>query len=377
MRKLSLLVIAVAFMLTAIAPSTASAQGACGGGNTINALVHGWQRLGVADDAIALTGNHVGVDGSAIGLAHSGFEWAIVVQSGWSANYTCIGGHFKFVGMAWHSKGDRVLIPKKGAPKPGGKAKWVNAHFPPNCGNKRGRIKVRVPAHKKHKKAKKCKCAKPKPPSCEAQGLVTVAGNCVTQQQSARMACEAKGSGYNWDQNTNQCQQIQVVCGNVVIISGDNNTVDQGGNCNTQPPPCSCPPPPCTNNCTPAPPTMEVKNVTTPQEVYDDGETYPNVCADVTAPNGDSITLVFSVVNPSDHTQSGIGTMVGQRTFTFTSQGFDHICGATYQAPNTLDANGRQEQIEATAHDNSNTSVANASGFSQPFTIMNRPPNPV
>jgi hypothetical protein len=131
-----------------------------------------------------------------------------------------------------------------------------------------------------------------------------------------------------------------------------------------------------TTTTPPVSPTMEVKNVTSPEEVNSDGETYPNLFGDVYGPNGDSITVVFSVVNPNDHSQGGLGSIVGQRSFIFTSHGYDRIGPSTYQAPSDQTAVGRNDQIEVTAHDNSNPSVKDASSFSLPFPIKAPPVNP-
>jgi hypothetical protein len=115
---------------------------------------------------------------------------------------------------------------------------------------------VKHPPKKKppKKKPPKCKChhkhKKPKKPSCEAMGMITVAGNCVQQSNNAKQECEAKVGG-TW--NGNQCSIIQINanCSNVVVGNEPGSTVNQGGNCNTtieegpccSPPPCECKPP--------------------------------------------------------------------------------------------------------------------------------------
>jgi hypothetical protein len=144
----------------------------------------------------------------------------------------------------------------------------------------------------------------------------------------------------------------------------------------TQPGTTTSPPPPTTTTTTTtqAPPTQTVKNVTSPEEATADGAVYRNLCADVFAKNGDSITLVFSVVKTNDHSQSGFGSIVIQRSLTFTSNGFDRICGFAYQAPTDSTAVGQSDQLEATIHDNTNTNIKDASAFSQPFKIIASPP---
>ena len=128
----------------------------------------------------------------------------------------------------------------------------------------------------------------------------------------------------------------------------------------------------------PPPPTMQVKNVTSPQEADNDGETYPNLFADAYTPNGDSITCTVGVADPNDHSQSGFGSISGTRSFTFTSHGYDRVGPYTYQAPNdgTGDVVGQYDQIEVTCHDNSDRSVQDAQGFSKPFQITAAPGNP-
>lgn len=99
---------------------------------------------------------------------------------------------------------------------------------------------------KKHP-PKKCKCKKHKPkkkkpkPTCEAQGMITVAGNCVVQSNNARQECEAKVNG-TW--NGNQCTIVQINANCSNVVAGENTNVEQGGNCNTivTEPPCMCEP---------------------------------------------------------------------------------------------------------------------------------------
>jgi hypothetical protein len=123
----------------------------------------------------------------------------------------------------------------------------------------------------------------------------------------------------------------------------------------------------------PPPPTMEVKNVTSPEEVYSDGETYPNLYADAYTPNGHSITCVIGVVNPNDHSQSGYGSILAPRSYTFVSAGYNRVGPYTYKAPADTSAIGKYDQIEVTCHDNTNSAVANASAFSLPIPIRQPP----
>jgi hypothetical protein len=334
MRKLSLLVIAVAFMLTAIAPSSAFALGNCGGfSSSPQNMLKQWQRLGVTSDGYRLirSGGYSSTDYPSIArlVSQRGIK-APLAHATLVRNTACGGGRMVPFGSKVRPKGYpmAVMLPQKYSKGDLCHKRSRTCHSVKVkvfafgqllCDNGTHQIVVVVILVKVHK-------AKPKPKkpvlTCEAQGLITVAGNCVTQSQWARMQCESKGSGYQWDQNTNQCQQIQVVCGNVVIISGDNNNVTQGGNCDTQQPPCSCTPPPC-STCTPPPPSPPaVSNVTQPQEGYVH-ETYPNFKANVTAPAGDAVKVVVGA-------RFGVGY-----TMTITSSGADTVTG-TYTAPTDL-----------------------------------------
>ncbi len=118
---------------------------------------------------------------------------------------------------------------------------------------------------------------------------------------------------------------------------------------------------------------MQVKNVTSPEEVDNNGETYPNLYADAYTPNGDSITCVVGVTDPDDHSQSGFGSIVGARSFTFVSHGYDRPGPFTYKAPQDALAVGQYDQIEVTCHNNTDRRVADAQGFSKPFQIHEAP----
>jgi hypothetical protein len=237
--------------------------------------------------------------------------------------------------------------------------------------------------------------AKPKKPPVKP----TVPGSCNVTNSPGGTACSTityvnvcgTQVVYNGDQKdivtwTNQyiadhCQPTVStnVCSNSAAINygkpGDCVIVTQA-----PPPPCNCtptPPPPVTPPVVvPPTPTMDVKNVTSPEEVNNDGEFYPNLFADAYTPNGDSITCVIGVTNPNDHSQSGFGSISGQRSFTFVSHGFDRVGPYTYQAPTDTTAVGKYDQLEVTCHDNSNVNVKNASGFSQSFQVIATKPSP-
>jgi hypothetical protein len=208
----------------------------------------------------------------------------------------------------------------------------------------------------------------------------------VPKTQSPQEFCVTNLKG-SWNSDTNTCSIQQGNCSQAVIIIGNNNNVTQGPiTCTTPPAPCNCTPsvppvvvppivipPPVV---VPPTPTMDVKNVTSPEEVNNDGEIYPNLYADAYTPNGDSITCVIGVTNPNDHTQSGLGSIVGQRSFTFTSHGYDRVGPYSYQAPTDSTTVGLNDQLEVTCHDNTNKSVKDASGFSRPFPIIATKPSP-
>jgi hypothetical protein len=208
----------------------------------------------------------------------------------------------------------------------------------------------------------------------------------VPKTQSPQEFCVTNLKG-SWNSDTNTCSIQQGNCSQAVIIIGNNNNVTQGPiTCTTPPAPCNCTPsvppvvvppivipPPVV---VPPTPTMDVKNVTSPEEVNNDGEFYPNLYADAYTPNGDSITCVIGVTNPNDHSQSGFGSISGQRSFTFVSHGFDRVGPYTYQAPTDTTAVGKYDQLEVTCHDNSNVNVKNALGFSQSFQVIATKPSP-
>jgi hypothetical protein len=121
------------------------------------------------------------------------------------------------------------------------------------------------------------------------------------------------------------------------------------------PPECSCAPPPVK----PTPPT--VKNVTQPQEVYVN-ETYPsNICADVSAPAGHNVKVVFSAKFGS----------FPDSTFNY-SGGFARPC-KTYHGPGDVTPTGH-DVITVTVYDITTSLTDSAS--SDPFEILRSPANP-
>jgi hypothetical protein len=104
-----------------------------------------------------------------------------------------------------------------------------------------------------------------------------------------------------------------------------------------------------------------VNNVTQIEFVYI-GSDYPNICADITAPSGDSLTVTFSAVTGNFPSAS----------FTFVSVGSNTVC-TTYFAPtNTADAGS--DTITVTATDT--TTHLYGVGQSEPFAVEVAPSNP-
>ncbi|HVX58389.1 MAG TPA: hypothetical protein VG964_01495, partial [Candidatus Saccharimonadales bacterium] len=98
-----------------------------------------------------------------------------------------------------------------------------------------------------------------------------------------------------------------------------------------------------TTTTTSAPPTCKVQSVEAPEEVYNDGETRP-IRAQVTAANGHSITLTFTV--PTHY-----GTFYSPTVGPFTSSGSDQK-SATYTAPKDDTSAGKTETVTVSCHDN-------------------------
>lgn len=143
------------------------------------------------------------------------------------------------------------------------------------------------PKHKKHKKS----VPTPKPlPSCESQGMIGTAGNCVQQTNSAEQNCSVSGGKWNHTEQKCKITQINVNCGNVVVVEEVEGPVSvnqpKSENCKTEivEKPCGCSPVP-----KPEPPV--VNNLQEVQEVYVEKSSL--ICADVYAPAGDELTITF------------------------------------------------------------------------------------
>jgi hypothetical protein len=168
----------------------------------------------------------------------------------------------------------------------------------------------------------------------------------LTQKVSLRMFVKTKGRSTvrlygKLVDKANVKAQAKVHCENAFIIV-------------TTPPSQ----PPTQQPAKPTPPT--VKNVTQPQEVYVN-ETYPNICADVSAPNGHNVKVVFSAKFGS----------FPDATFNYTG-GLARPC-KTYHAPGDVTPTGH-DVITVTAYDI--TTGLDASASSDPFPIPRPPANP-
>lgn len=142
--------------------------------------------------------------------------------------------------------------------------------------------------------------------------------------------------------------------------SCETQTVSSGGNTfvftnrKTTPPP---PPPPA-----PQPPALV--NQVNPEEIFADGETYPNICVTVLGKSGNSITVVFGATYGS----------FAVSTVTITSAGTNRVC-TTYKAPNDSSVVGKSEVITYDAVDNT-TGLRAQQVQSQPVPIKAAPANP-
>lgn len=108
--------------------------------------------------------------------------------------------------------------------------------------------------------------------------------------------------------------------------------------------------------------------ITQPQEIFANGEIYPNICADIYGVKGHSLTVTFKPFK-----KKGYGSF-SPSTLTFTSTGYNKAC-TTYKAPDKDSAAGRYEQIRVGVHDN----IVGLYGWpssSVPFPILAPPPRP-
>jgi|GEM_PF-3354066 hypothetical protein len=165
--------------------------------------------------------------------------------------------------------------------------------------------------------------------------------------------------------NLSTAVQANINCGPVVTTTTTQpgTTVTQPGTTVTQPGTTQTTSTTTTTTTTPAQPPS-VSNVTSPEEVYANGETYPNICVDAFGKNGNSLTVVFS---------ANFGSFPSS-TFTFTSSGYDRIC-TTYKAPNDATAVGKNDRITVNVHDNT-TGLSGQSAQSMSFPIKAPPPRP-
>lgn len=128
--------------------------------------------------------------------------------------------------------------------------------------------------------------------------------------------------------------------------------------------PVPAPTPTLTPAPAPAPQAPALSNPTNPEEIFSNGETYPNICVTVSAKAGNNIILTFG---------SKFGSF-STSTITFTSTGVDKKCGI-YRAPLDSSAVGKSEVISFNAYD-STTGLRATEVTSMPFPIKAPKVNP-
>ncbi len=115
------------------------------------------------------------------------------------------------------------------------------------------------------------------------------------------------------------------------------------------------------------------------QEVYNDGELYPNLSGMLNSPVGDTISCALSVVNETKD-GPGAGSIQDPTSYTFTSTGNNQVVGTwVYVAPNDNggDASvGLNNYLKLVCTDLSNTKVTPATAYSLEFPVMATPPRP-
>jgi len=197
--------VVLAFSVGAISfmPNMARAtvfSGACGGGSNVHDFIVGAQHHGVADDVIATTGSHVGLDGNDVQLLAKHNIVAVYTTRGvWVENFTCEDGHYVDLhAQKYLPPGTKLYMAQKSAPKPG-QSKTVHEAFDESCGNRNtGNIPVRRPGHKhrhhrhhrhhhRHHHKPKPVQPSPQPPTQNCSGnngsgsVGSVTGNCSSQ----------------------------------------------------------------------------------------------------------------------------------------------------------------------------------------------------
>ncbi len=210
-------------------------------------------------------------------------------------------------------------------------------------------------------------------------GYTVQNGNCVN---IAAQAC-AVNYGGQWNAVTGICTVIQGNCSTLIVINGSGNTVNvtYNNSCNTtvttQPAPTTTttmPPPtttttqpPVTTTTMPPPPPEQpptIYGLTLPENgAISIGGSSP-VCAFITAPAGDSLSVTF--------TSDSIGDFSPATQPPVTSTGTNQVC-ATYLAP-TNPADFGSDTYTVSVYDS--TSKHSALKTSPSFTISPPPSRP-
>lgn len=233
-----------------------------------------------------------------------------------------------------------------------------------DCGNPfSGYAWINIFVHVTVKKTTKPAPA-PQPPAivCASGYELNSLNQCVQQTNESSESC---GNNQVWSSTGCITVQVNNNCG-TVVINGVDVTVS-GDNCSTT-----------TTTPTSPTPTITVNNVTSLQEVYNDGETYPNLYADVYSPEGDTITCVMAVFDAANQSISNLGSIYGTRSYTFTSAGYNREGPWTYQAPDdgTGAVVGQYAEVGVTCIDNTDSSVEKSVSYSSEFEIQATLSNP-
>jgi|GEM_PF-4655965 len=339
-RTAPLAVVGLVFAATmAFSASSASAYGQCGGAvSNGSAIYKSWQAMGVvsqAQEVVESAGFHR-MDGSLKSWMKERVVKAKLASSASPVDYGCQPGNLFSVGKRTQAKGTPVLValPLKYAktdirstPHKGYKRIVVSVHIvgKTDCSNPESGvvrvvfyIKIKVVKHhpkKHHKKPHKKKPA----PECSSKSPNGGGGNCVQQEVTVKPTQECGAENHS----TTGCTQTTITivnnCGNVDYESSGN--VNQGGNCNSGGTEtcvgqgncttheeetcvnnsCNVPPPPEEKPCGCKPKEPEEPEKPKPVapkvelETINDFETNEQtvICARVTAPAGDSLSVTF------------------------------------------------------------------------------------
>jgi hypothetical protein len=126
--------------------------------------------------------------------------------------------------------------------------------------------------------------------------------------------------------------------------------------------------------CAPPPSMSAVMNSI--QEVYNDGEIYPNLSGMLNSPAGDTISCALSVVNDTKD-GPGAGSIQDPTSYKFTSTGNNQVVGTwVYVAPDDNGGNASVgwDYLKLVCKDLSNSKVRPATAYSLEFEVQAAPP---